>query len=129
MLSQVEVLDTRILIADDHPLFRAAMRQAMVDIVGDNITEVASFSEAYSAIEADDSLELVFLDLNMPVMDGLEFIERARKENAGRTVPMLLLTTEVAEHLKLRAREVGATGWLTKPFDPVQILQLVDQLA
>lgn len=42
---------------------------------------------------------------------------------------MLLLTTEVAEHLKKRAREVGATGWLTKPFDPAQILRLVDQLA
>ncbi|MCP4206999.1 MAG: response regulator, partial [Shimia sp.] len=58
-------------------------RQAMVDILGDNITEVASFSEAYSAIEADDSLELVFLDLNMPGNEGLSR-NRARSHHKQR---------------------------------------------
>ncbi len=73
--------------------------------------------------------DLVITDLNMPVMDGLDFIEAARAEDAGRGVPLLLLTTETANELKLRARKVGATGWLTKPFNEAQVLGLIDQLA
>lgn len=92
--------------------------------------------EVFTAVDGIDALEklrantpdLVITDLNMPRMDGLEFIEQARKEPSGKAVPMLLLTTETAQPLKDRAREVKATGWLTKPFDPDQILGLVDQL-
>ena len=73
--------------------------------------------------------DLVITDLNMPVMDGLEFIAAARAEEAGRGLPLLLLTTETAGELKLRAREVGATGWLSKPFNGAQVLGLIDQLA
>lgn len=94
----------------------------------------------HDVIKAEDGLQaleqlrnqrpdIVITDLNMPNMDGLEFIEAARKDPAGRTLPILLLTTETAQALKDRAREVKATGWLTKPFDPDQILGLVDQLA
>ena len=73
--------------------------------------------------------DMVITDLNMPNMDGLEFIEQARKDPAGSALPILLLTTETAPALKERAREVKATGWLTKPFDPEQLLGLVRQLA
>ena len=89
---------------------------------------------AMDGVEALDQLrkhrpDMVITDLNMPNMDGLEFIEEARKDPAGQTLPILLLTTETAQALKDRAREVRATGWLTKPFDPDQILGLVRQLA
>ena len=65
----------------------------------------------------------------MPVMDGLDFIAAARADDAGRDLPLLLLTTETAGDLKLRARKIGATGWLTKPFNEAQVLGLIDQLA
>ncbi len=73
--------------------------------------------------------DIVITDLNMPVMNGLEFIAAARAEEAGRGLPLLLLTTETAGEMKLRAREVGATGWLTKPFNEAHVLGLIDQLA
>jgi len=90
--------------------------------------------QAVDGVDALDQLrkhhpDIVITDLNMPKMDGLEFIEAARKDPAGSALPILLLTTETAQALKDRAREVKATGWLTKPFDPDQILGLVDQLA
>jgi len=89
---------------------------------------------ATDGVEALDQLrkhnpDMVITDLNMPNMDGLEFIEAARNDPAGTSLPILLLTTETAQALKDRAREVRATGWLTKPFDPDQILGLVRQLA
>ena len=73
--------------------------------------------------------DLVITDLNMPVMNGLEFIAAARAEDAGRGLPLLLLTTEIAGDLKVRAHAVGATGWLTKPFNGAHVLGLIDQLA
>jgi len=89
---------------------------------------------AADGMEALDQLrkhkpDIVITDLNMPRMNGLDFIEAARKEPEGQALPMLLLTTETAQSLKDRARAVKATGWLTKPFDPQQILSLVEQLA
>lgn len=89
---------------------------------------------AMDGVEALEKLkehkpDIVITDLNMPKMNGLEFIEAARKRPEGANLPMLLLTTETAQSLKQRAKEVKATGWLTKPFDPGQILELVKQLA
>lgn len=89
---------------------------------------------AADGIEALDQLrkhrpDIVITDLNMPRMNGLEFIEAARKEPEGKALPMLLLTTETAQSLKDKAKAVRATGWLNKPFDPKQILSLIDQLA
>ncbi len=88
---------------------------------------------ARDGVEALDKLrehapDLVITDLNMPRMNGIEFIEAARREPEGRGLPMLLLTTETAQTLKDRAREAKATGWLTKPFDPAQMLSLVARL-
>jgi two-component system chemotaxis response regulator CheY len=93
--------------------------------------EVVTAKDGAEAMERlrEHRPDLVITDLNMPRMNGLEFIEAARREPEGRALPMLLLTTETAQELKDRAKEVKATGWLTKPFDPDQILGLVDQLA
>ncbi|MFQ5565197.1 MAG: response regulator [Paracoccaceae bacterium] len=73
--------------------------------------------------------DIVITDLNMPVMDGLDFIAAARAEEAGRCLPLLLLTTETDDKLKLRARAVGATAWLTKPLNEALVLSLIRQLA
>ena len=123
-------MQVKILIVDDSPILRRAIKKTVIVAGADPelITEAGNGQEAIDALEKEQ-VDLILLDLNMPVMNGLEFIEEARKAPEGRALPMLLLTTEVAEHLKQRAREVGATGWLTKPFDPAQILRLVDQLA
>lgn len=94
---------------------------------GHRVLEAANGQEALEQLRAHRP-DIVITDLTMPVMDGLDFIAAARREPAGQGLPMLLLTTETAERLKARARQVGATGWLTKPFDPETVRRLVDQL-
>ena len=92
--------------------------------------------EVVDAVDGVDGLEkfvshkpdLVISDLNMPNMDGIGFVAGAREKPEGKSVPILILTTETNEALKLRAKEVGATGWLTKPFNPQRLTKLVDQL-
>ena len=115
----------RILAVDDS----VPLRKMLVDVLrkaGHDVVEASDGKEGLDRLREHDP-DMVITDLTMPVMDGLDFIEAARGEE--RDLPMLLLTTETADHLKARAREIGATGWLTKPFDSDQILRLVDQLA
>jgi len=95
---------------------------------GHDVVKAMDGVEALEQLKAHTP-DMVITDLNMPRMDGLEFIEKARGESAGCAIPIVLLTTETAQVLKDRAREVKATGWITKPFDPDQILGLVEQLA
>jgi len=71
--------------------------------------------------------DVVITDLNMPRLDGFAFIERARATVPGKDVPILLLTTEADNDKKARARAAGASGWITKPFNPTQLLQTVQR--
>ena len=72
--------------------------------------------------------EMVVTDLNMPVMNGLDFVEAARGLREGRGVPIVLLMTETAPELMARARFVKATGWLQKPLDGPRLLGLIAEM-
>lgn len=61
--------------------------------------------------------DLLITDINMPKMDGFELIEAVRKTSEFKGTPILVLSTEFSDEKKSRAREAGATGWITKPFD------------
>ena len=118
---------SRVLAVDD----TRALRVMLADCLKKGGHDVIVAADGVEALEQmrKHRPDIVITDLNMPRMNGLEFIEAARKEPYGMTLPMLLLTTETATALKERAKAVKATGWLTKPFDPQQILTLVDQLS
>ncbi len=74
-------------------------------------------------------VDAVITDLNMPNMNGIEFLRAFRAHPAGRGVPVVLLTTESDEELKRQAREAGATGWIVKPFKQDQLLAVVKKVA
>lgn len=92
--------------------------------------DVVEAIDGYDGLEkfSEHNPDLVISDLNMPNLDGIGFVSCARNKPNGKTVPILILTTETNETLKQRAKEVGATGWLTKPFNPQRLTKLVDQL-
>lgn len=117
----------RILAVDDSRTLREMLFDCLTG-AGHEVFTARDGAEGLAALRQHRP-DIVITDLNMPVMDGLDFIEAARADDAGRGVPLLLLTTETAADLKLRARKIGATGWLTKPFNEAQILGLIDQLA
>jgi len=95
--------------------------------------------EGYRVIGAEDGAQglkqlqaegpdLVITDLNMPVMDGLAFIEAARKDPKGSGVPIVMLTTESAPDMKARGKAAGATGWIDKPFDAPKLVAVAKKL-
>jgi two-component system chemotaxis response regulator CheY len=71
---------------------------------------------------------IILTDLNMPEMDGIEFIRGARKTAATRFTPIIVLTTESSTKGRDDARAAGATGWLTKPTQPQELLSRIKQL-
>lgn len=70
-------------------------------------------------------VRLFLVDVNMPRMDGLTFVEELRKRPETKFTPVLMLTTEVDPEKKARAKAAGATGWLVKPFDPPKLIATI----
>ncbi len=90
----------------------------------------------YQVIEASDGrdavskmngrqINLVVTDLNMPNMDGIELIKNVRANPAYKFIPILMLTTESQTEKKVEGKKAGATGWIIKPFQPEQLLNVV----
>jgi DNA-binding NarL/FixJ family response regulator len=119
-------MNTKILVADDHPLFRAAMRQALVDIVGDNIVEAASFSQACDAILGDDGIELVFLDLNMPGNEGLTGLSELRTQFPS--VLVVIVSADESPLMIRKAIDLGASGYIPKSTSLAHIAEAVQQV-
>ena len=72
---------------------------------------------------------MIITDINMPEMNGFEFIENVRKRDAYKGIPILVLTTESDAAKKDRARKAGATGWVVKPFDTVKLADAIRRVA
>ena len=77
---------------------------------------------------AEGSVDLVITDLNMPEMDGISFIKQLRTQAQFKFTPVLMLTTETQDEKKSAGRSAGATGWITKPFNPERLLQVIKKV-
>jgi two-component system chemotaxis response regulator CheY len=73
-------------------------------------------------------VDLIITDLNMPIMDGLQFIRQARSRPGLRFTPILMLTTESGDNRKAEGKAAGATGWIVKPFHPEQLLKVIEKV-
>jgi two-component system chemotaxis response regulator CheY len=72
--------------------------------------------------------QLIITDLNMPVMDGLSMIRKLRAKPKHQACRSCFLTTESDAEIKAQAKAAGATGWLTKPFNPDQLITVVKKV-
>jgi len=79
-------------------------------------------------LAANTPIDLVLTDQNMPVMDGLTLVRSLRAMPRFSDTPILVLTTETGDDMRARGRAAGATGWLTKPFDPATLLAVIDRV-
>ena len=94
---------------------------------GLTVLEAGNGAEGFTKATTN-TVHAVITDLNMPVMNGLEFLRKFRQHPAGKGVPVILLTTESDEDLKRQARESGATGWIVKPFKQDQLLAVIKKV-
>ncbi|MCX6604957.1 MAG: response regulator [Acidobacteria bacterium] len=118
----------RILTVDDSSTMRQ-MVGLTLKTAGFEVLEAADGVEALEKLRQSPTVDLVLTDLNMPRMDGLELTRQIRAMASGRAVPIILLTTESSPEMKLRGKSAGATGWIVKPFQPNQLLEVIGKVA
>lgn len=112
-----------ILTVDDSASIRLTTRVALSN-AGYTVTEAVDGLDGLAKLKGSQ-FDLVVTDLNMPNMDGLTMIRELRKLPAHMGVPVIFLTTESDADIKQEAKAAGATGWLTKPFDPESLVKIV----
>jgi two-component system chemotaxis response regulator CheY len=116
-----------VLIVDDS----ASMRQLVTFALKDAGYEVMAATDGRDALNKlnGTKIELVITDLNMPEMDGIEFIKQMRTAGSYKFTPIVMLTTESQESKKQEGKNAGASGWIVKPFTPEQLIDVVKKFA
>jgi two-component system chemotaxis response regulator CheY len=119
----------RVLIVDDSAVMRKIVERSlrMAGVELDNVMEANDGWEAL-ALARETRADLVLCDINMPGMDGLEFVRQLASLENGRGVPVVMITTEAGQGRVGEAFSCGARGYIRKPFTPDQIREQVAPL-
>jgi two-component system chemotaxis response regulator CheY len=116
----------RALIVDDSSVMRKiverSLRQAGVDL--QQVVEASNGAEALGVLQQQE-VDLILCDINMPVMDGLEFVKQLYGNGQTRHAPVVMITTEGSESHVVQALSCGARGYIRKPFTADQVKEHV----
>jgi two-component system chemotaxis response regulator CheY len=125
-LRRAKMKTLKVLIVDDSSVMRKIIERALRH-AGLNLGEVLEASNGAEGLVAagKGSLDMIFSDINMPVMDGLEFLKGLVDVEAAKGVPVIMITTEGSEARVVEALTAGAKGYLRKPFTPEQVKERV----
>jgi two-component system, chemotaxis family, chemotaxis protein CheY len=119
--------DYNILIVEDSPTMRQLISFALKRIKGVRIVEASDGVDGLKKISAE-KFQMIFTDINMPVMDGLKLISLVREDANHKGIPIVVITTEGAQEDRQRALALGANDYITKPIQPNRILEVAKQL-
>jgi DNA-binding NarL/FixJ family response regulator len=115
----------KVIIADDHPLFRTALKQAIVECIDDDETlEVDNFHDLLKAVTTNNSLEIVFLDLHMPGNDG--FTGLTQLQNHFPDIVVIMVSSDDNSETMQKAINFGAAAFIPKSADLATISQAID---
>ncbi|MGX9356528.1 response regulator [Roseobacteraceae bacterium S113] len=119
-------MSCRILAIDDSKTIRNLLMATLTN-AGHMVSLAVDGQDGLDQFSKSDP-DVVITDINMPNLDGFEFISAARSLKRERIVPILVLTTETSSELRKRARANGATGWLVKPFNDEELLKVISRV-
>jgi len=118
----------KILIVDDSKLIHSMYRLVLKRYEGCIIIDAMNGLEALEALSRENDFDLILLDINMPVMNGLQFMEKIRGGNLYSHIPIIVISTEGKEEDTLRALKLGAKGYVVKPFQPYLLYELIEKI-
>lgn len=114
----------KILLVDDSATLRASVNYTLKEAGFETVNAVNGadgLEKLNLAMKSGETIGMIISDINMPVMDGITFITEVKKTPFKYT-PILVLTTESEEEMKMKGENAGASGWLVKPFKPEQLV-------
>ncbi len=116
----------RALIVDDSSVMRKIVERSLAQagIEMSQVFQAGNGAEALAVLK-ENRVDLILCDINMPVMDGLEFIKQLPGVENAKNVPVVMITTEGSEAQVVQALSCGASGYIRKPFTPEQVKEHV----
>jgi two-component system chemotaxis response regulator CheY len=120
MLKKVLVVDDSALI---HQMYRLVMSRYNCALA-----DAMNGQEALEILALQKDIDLILLDINMPVMNGVQFLEKAAALGIVSRIPIIVISTEGKEEDTIRGLRLGARGYLTKPFHPSELHDLIDKI-
>ncbi len=120
-------MSTKVLVIDDSLLVRQQVGRTL-SAGGFTIIEAVDGADAMQKLTASPDIRLIVCDVNMPRMNGIQFLESMKREEKGAGISVVMLTTEGQTELVQRAKSLGARGWIVKPFKPELLLAAAKKL-
>lgn len=117
----------KVLIVEDSPTMRQLIVFALKRLRGLTIVEANDGVDGLKKLSSD-RYDLIFTDINMPIMDGLKLVSLVRNDAGYKQVPIVIITTEGASEDRERALALGANDYITKPIQTTQILDIAKRL-
>ena len=115
----------KVLVVDDsrliHKMFEVMLRDFDLVHASDGI-------EALQRLGEHADIELILLDINMPNMNGLEFLDKVKQDSALAEIPVIIVSTEGKEDDTIRGLQAGAAAYIKKPFRSEEILVIIERL-
>jgi len=117
-----QILPLDVLIVDDSAAIRKILQRVLVqaDLTLGKVLEASDGAEALEKLKTE-TVQLVLSDINMPKMDGLELLAHLRADPRWKSLPVVMVTTEGSQNKVMQALELGANGYVRKPFTAEQI--------
>jgi len=114
------------MVVDDSSTMRKIVGVALKSI-GHDFIEAENGQDALGKLE-NNKIDFFIVDLNMPVMNGIEFIKNLRGRTEYYKIPAVMLTTESGDDVMAQGKAAGATAWMVKPFEKEDLVALIDQI-
>lgn len=119
-------MSKKMLTVDDSPSVRKLVKFTL-KAKGFQVSSASDGEEALDLIKQED-FDAIILDINMPRMNGLEFLKHIKENDQYASIPVIMLTTEGQDDDKDKAVSLGATAYMVKPFKPTQLLTLIEKI-
>jgi len=119
-------MSKKMLTVDDSPSVRKLVKFTL-KAKGFQVSSAGDGVEALELIKQED-FDAIILDINMPRMNGLDFLKHIKADAQHASIPVIMLTTEGQDDDKDKAVALGATAYMVKPFKPTQLLTLIEKI-
>jgi two-component system chemotaxis response regulator CheY len=116
----------RVLTVDDSRTILAMLHHTLSN-AGFEVLQAEDGKQGLDVLR-NENVDIVITDINMPVMDGIEFIRNVRSSGMHNALPILILTTETSQDKRDQGKAAGGTGWIVKPFDPEKLISVIHRV-
>jgi two-component system, chemotaxis family, chemotaxis protein CheY len=117
----------RVIIVDDSRAVIATAELALEEMINNHIIDFQSYLNPLELLkklqDGNENFDLLISDVNMPELNGMDLVRALKMDDRYKTKPIIVLTTESSDAIKVTGKEIGVTGWMVKPFNAEKLVK------